>query len=374
MRIAIDLLLAEKEPGGMLYAAHALLERLVHVDRTNDYFVITSRPQDYRHLAVTCMHIQPVMLHFNRALLLQHQVCVSNILRKLRPDLLHVPAFAAPLDWNGPLVVTVHDLAFLKMPMQASHYARRYWQCMLRESVLRADAVIAVSSRTRDELIACWSVDPGRIYLIHNALRNSLCLSTDTDEEKLAAQQCYEGPYLLHVGRIMPRKNVEVLVQAFEILAPRFTDLQLVLTGGAGYGSEDVLRYIGSSCYAARIHQVGWVSDQKLKQLYQNARMLIVPSKYEGFGLPTLEAMLCGTPVIAGLEATCPEIAGEAAMYTNCSEAGPLAIAIEQLLTNDSLRQHLIDLGRVQANTFTGMDCGKKTLQVYQQIANKYSL
>src|SRR6266566_402663 len=106
MRIAIDLLLAEKEPGGMLYATHALLERLVRVDRTNEYFIITSRPQDYRYLTAARIHLQSIKLRFEHALLIQHQIYASNILRKLRPDLLHVPAFAAPLDWNGPLVVT----------------------------------------------------------------------------------------------------------------------------------------------------------------------------------------------------------------------------------------------------------------------------
>lgn len=368
MRIAIDLLLAEKEPGGMLYATRALLERLARVDHTNEYFIITSRPQDYRYLTTAHMHLQPVRLRFEQALLIQHQIYASNILRKLRPDLLHVPAFAAPLDWNGPLVVTVHDLAFLKIPQQASHYARNYWRCLLRESVLRADAVIAVSTRTFDELIDYWPIEPARVHLIHNALRDSLCFSANLQQAKSSTQYPYAGRYLLHVGRIMPRKNVEVLIQAFEMLASRFTDLQLVLTGGAGYGSQDVLRYIASSSYAPRIHQVGWISDLELKQLYQGASMLVSPSRYEGFGLPVLEAMLCGTPVITCLEATSAELVGEAVMYTNCSEAGSLAIAIEQLLVNDALRQHMSHLGRIQASGFTGTTCAEKTLQVYQEV------
>jgi glycosyltransferase involved in cell wall biosynthesis len=172
----------------------------------------------------------------------------------------------------------------------------------------------------------------------------------------------------------MPRKNVEVLIQAFEILAPRFPDLLLVLTGGAGYGSEDVLRYIASSSYLSRIHPVGWISDQELKQLYQGASMLVTPSRYEGFGLPALEAMLCGTPVIASLEAASPEIVGEAVMHTNCSEADPLASSIEQLLTNDALRQRLSYLGRIQASSFTGTACAEKTLNVYRQVADKRAI
>jgi glycosyltransferase involved in cell wall biosynthesis len=245
---------------------------------------------------------------------------------------------------------------------------------MLRESVLRADAVIAVSARTRDELVACWPVDPARIHLIHNALRDSLCFSTGIDQEKQLAHQGYAGRYLLHVGRIMPRKNIKVLIEAFEILASRFADLQLVLIGGVGYGSEDVVRYIESSFYAPRIHQVGWVSDLALKQLYQGASVLVAPSRYEGFGLPALEAMRCGTPVIASLEAASPEIVGEAVMHTNCSEADPLASSIEQLLTNDALRQRLSYLGRIQASSFTGTACAEKTLNVYRQVADKRAI
>ncbi len=368
MRIALDLLLAEKEPGGMLFATHALLERLARIDFTNEYFIITSRPQDYQHLKQKArISIQPVRLRFSRAMLLQHQVCASNILQKLQPDLLHVPAFAAPIGWNGPLVITVHDLAFLNVPQHTSWYARSYWQCLLRESVLRANAIIAVSSQTRDELVACWSIDPKRIHLIHNALRDSLHAPNSTNDQKQTASPAITGRYLLHVGRIMSRKSVEVLIQAFEILAPRFTDLQLVLTGGAGYGSEGVLRYIETSPYRTRIHQPGWISDQDLRQLYIGASMLVFPSKYEGFGLPTLEAMACGTPVIASPEAASVEIAGDAIMRTDCSNAHSLAAAIEHLLTNDILRQHLSLLGRKQALAFTGTACAEKTLKVYQK-------
>src|SRR5437764_295925 len=116
MRIAIDLLLAEQQPGGMLLATHALLDGLTKIDQANEYIVITGRPEEYQVLSTSPnMTIHPVKLQ-SRGTLLMHQLVMPGVLRRLRPDLLHTPAFAAPIGWRGPLVLTVHDLAFLKIP------------------------------------------------------------------------------------------------------------------------------------------------------------------------------------------------------------------------------------------------------------------
>ncbi len=152
MRVAIDNLTSEKEHGGMFSAAKALLEGLARIDQTNEYIVITGRPKEYRALAnVPNIRIQPVKLRTWRGLLIQHQLVLPDILGKIQPDILHVPAFAAPIGWNGPLVLTVHDLAFLKVPEQSSLYARLYWKYLLRESVGRAQRIIAISEQTRSD-------------------------------------------------------------------------------------------------------------------------------------------------------------------------------------------------------------------------------
>jgi glycosyltransferase involved in cell wall biosynthesis len=280
-----------------------------------------------------------------------------------------VPAFAAPIGWNGPLVLTVHDLAFLKVPHQSSLYARLYWQYLLRESVRRAHCIIAVSAQTRDDLISCWSVERERIHLVHNALRLSLCSADISAAEVQAVRQRYGGCYLLHVGRIMPRKNVEKLIEAFDMLAPDFTDLHLVLVGGSGYGSTGVLQQIAASPNRARIHQAGWVSDHDLAQLYAAASMLVFPSLGEGFGLPTLEAMACGTPVVASHEAASMEVAGRGVMRVDCSNASLLADAVAQVLTDEVLRSRLIRQGLLQARSFTREACAQATLRVYQEVA-----
>jgi glycosyltransferase involved in cell wall biosynthesis len=372
MRVAIDLLIAEKEPGGMLFATRALLNGLICIDSDNEYIIITARPKDYQELATApTIHIYPVKLRTWSGILIQHQLLLPDILKKLRPDVLHVPAFAAPIGWHGPLVMTVHDLAFLKVPQQSSLYARLYWQYLLRESVRRAQQIIAISAQTREELYSYWSIEPERVHLIHNALRPSLQRDDINVQAIQAMQTRYGGRYLLHVGRIMPRKNVETLVQAFDLLAERFPDLHLVLTGGTGHGSAVVLQQIEASPYRERIHQAGWVSEQDMGALYAAAEILVFPSKHEGFGLPTVEAMACGTPVVASFEAASDEIAGDAVMRTDCSSPEPLADTLVKLLTDKELRSHLVRVGLTQATSFNSESCARATLQVYYQAAGK---
>lgn len=368
MRIAIDLLIAEKEPGGMLFATQALLAGLGSIDKENEYIVITSQPKAYEDLAASpSIHLYPVKMRTWRGILIQHQLKLPDILKKLKPDVLHVPAFAAPIGWHGPLVLTVHDLAFLKVPQQSSLYARLYWQYMLRESVQRAQQIIAISEQTREELLSYWSVDPARVQVIHNALRPSLHPDCIVPDDVTMLRRRYGGRYLLHVGRIMPRKNVKQLIAAFQLLAARFADLHLVLAGGVGYDSDEELKQIAASPYRERIHLAGWVAEEQVGALYTGAEMLVFPSKHEGFGLPILEAMACGTPVVASNEAASAEIAGDAVMRADCSSAETLSVAIAEMLTDQALRKDFIRRGLTQILPFTPEHSATATRLVYQK-------
>ncbi len=368
MRVVIDVTNAEKEPGGMLFAARALLTGLARIDSTNDYIVTTVRPEEYEDFAsIPNIHIYPVKWKSQRATLIQHQLLMPAILRRLRPDLLYVAAFAAPIAWRGPLVVTVYDIASAKVPEQSSLYPRLYHLYVLRESAIRARRVITISDQTSEEVISQWAIPAERIRRIHIGLRPSLRYTGVPEEEIRAMHARYGKRYLLHVGRIMPRKNVERLVEAFDLVAERFDDLHLVLTGGTGYQAEKVVQQIEDSPYKDRIHLAGWVSEYDLGPLYMGASALVFPSKHEGHGLPTTEAMACGTPVVASPEAASFEIAGDAVLRADCSSAQPLADAITQILTNKALRKRLIAAGHIQAQPYTVEAYAQSVLQVFQE-------
>ncbi len=371
MHIAIDLVAAEYQPGGMLLATRALLSGIAQIDHTNKYTIITVRPDCYQNLAPN-IHTQSVNLPSKRGILIQHQIFLPAVLQRLRPDVLHVPAFAAPFAWRGALVTTIHDLAFLKVPEQSSLYPRLYHKYLQRAGATKAQRIIAISEQTREELISYWSIPSARIRLIHHALRPSLQPQNISRDAIATMHSLYGERYLLHVGRIMPRKIVEKLIEAFCILADRFPDLQLVLTGGLGYASGKAVQLIETSPYRARIHLAGWVSEEDLGPLYAGASALVFPSKHEGQGLPTLEAMACGTPVVASPAAASIEIAAEAVLRADCSHALPLADAIARILTDNELRSHLQRLGSKQVQSFHHETCAKATLQVYQEALDTY--
>jgi glycosyltransferase involved in cell wall biosynthesis len=373
MRIAIDLIVSEYQPGGLLMVARAMLHGLASIDTQNEYIVMTIRPDDYQEMARTPnIRIHPVTLPSRRGTLVQHQVVAPIALQKIKPDVLHTPAFAAPLGWRGALVTTIHDLAFMKVPEQSSLYPRLYHMHLQRVGAQRAQRVIVISQQTEQELMHYWSIPPQRIRLIHNALQPSFYNHELSSEAIETMHSRYGERYLLHVGRIMPRKNVERLIEAFDIVAEEFSDLHLVLTGGLGYASDQAVQLIEASPYKARIHLAGWVADEDMVPLYAGATALVFPSKHEGQGMPTLEAMACGIPVVASYEAASIEIAGDAVIRADCSSAQPLAQAIVPLLANNELRQKLIQAGKKQAQLFHYEICAKKTLQTYQEAFEIY--
>ncbi len=371
MHIAIDLVTAECQPGGMLLATQALLYGITQSDSINEYTIITGQPDKYQRLTSN-IYIQSVNLPAKHGILVQHQIFLPRILRQIKPDVLHTPAFAPPIGWRGALVMTIHDLAFLKVPEQSSLYPRLYHKYLQRAEANRAHRIIAISEQTYEELISYWSISPERIRVIHHALRPSLQSQHISQNAIASMHSLYGKRYILHVGRIMPRKNVERLIEAFCILAEHFSDLQLVLTGGLGYASAAVVQLIETSPYRTRIHLAGWVSEEDLAALYAGACALVFPSKHEGQGLPTLEAMACGTPVVASPEAASMEIAGEAVLRADCSHALPLAEAIAQILTDDVLCSRLRELGAKQVQLFHYETCTRATLEVYQEALDTY--
>lgn len=373
MRIAIDLIVAEYQPGGMLLVTRTLLQGLATTDSQNEYVVMTVRPDDYQDIAkAPNIRVHPVTLPSRRATLMQHQLIAPIALRQIRPDVLHVPAFAAPLSWRGALVTTIHDLAFMKVPEQSSLYARLYHMHLQRIGAQRAQRVIVISQQSEQELMHYWSIPPQRIRLIHNAIQPSFNTHELSPRAIEAMRSRYGGRYLLHTGRIMPRKNVECLIEAFDLLAKDFADLHLVLTGGLGYASAKAVQLIETSPYKDRIHLTGWVPTEDMPALYAGATALVFPSKHEGQGMPTLEAMACGTPVVASYEAASVEIAGNAPIRADCTSAQPLADAIVPVLTDPELRQQLIQEGKKQAEKFHIEACVEKTIETYQEAVELY--
>ena len=373
MRIAVDLIAAEYEPGALLLATRSLLHGLAQIDHENEFIVLTVRPDDYQELAkLPNMHIQPVSLPSQHGVLIQHQLFSPRILQEIKPDILHVPAFAAPVSWHGALVMTIHNLACIKTLEQPSLYPRLHHNYLQRASAYRAQRIITTSEQTRQHITEHWSMPAERLCLIYRALRPSLQRATISETAIQAMHSRYGQRYLLHVDRIMPSKNVGRLIKAFDLLAARLPDLHLVLTGGLDYASPKEVQLIETSPYRKRIHLAGWIAEEDLGPLYAGASILILPSRHEGQDIAILEAMACGTPVIASDEAANMEIADDSILRTDCSSTLPLVEAIAHILTDEKLRAHLIQAGYKQIQPFHHQTCARATLQVYQEALDMY--
>jgi glycosyltransferase involved in cell wall biosynthesis len=282
-------------------------------------------------------------------------------------DLLWVPHFNAPLRYTGPLVVTIHDIAPIAIPaILSSPLKRSYSRLLIERAVRQAAAILAVSQFTRQELITRLAVAPGKITVAPLGLDRDWPANRDQPPAPhIEPDAC---PYLLFVGNVKPNKNLALLLEAIAATADRLP-YRLIVAGrihGMGTGDDAVLRR--ARAMGDRVRFAGQVSDTELCSLYAGAAALVLPSLYEGFGLPLLEAMAAGCPVLASNAGSLPEVGGEAALYFSPDSANELAaclLRLQDVPAMDALR----GLGHQQLQQFSFERCAIQTAAVLNRVA-----
>ena len=285
-------------------------------------------------------------------------------------QLFHAPHYNAPLVAPVPMVVTIHDLAHLALPSLFPGAARRvYAHAMFRAVTRRARRIIAVSRFTATELQHWLDIPAHRIRVIHNGVSPAFCPDPDPQRSKRAvAELGLAEPFVLAVGNVKPHKNLTGLLAAFQLLEG---EPQLAIVGQAQQlltGDEDFPRSLASSPARQRVHATGRLLFPTLLALYRRARLLVLPSLYEGFGLPVLEAMACGTPVVASDRASLPEVAGDAALLTDPTDPPRLAGVIQRLLDDDDLHAELSARGLARVKQFSWQRSAREHAAVYREI------
>jgi len=268
-----------------------------------------------------------------------------------------------------PTVLTVHDLIFRHLPQHHKPLNRWYLNLTLPLYCRRATHIIAVSAQTRRDLSAAYRLPAEKITVIHEAA--DPCFCPQPPETVAAARARYRLPerYLLFVGTIEPRKNLGRLLQAFERLhEARLTDA-LVIVGQRGWLYDDFFAALENSPARQAVIFPGFVPDADLPAVYAGAQALAFPSLFEGFGLPVLEAMACGTPVVCSNTSSLPEVAGEAALLVDPTDVDALADALTRVLRDDALRRELWQKGWAQVQHFTWQETARRTLAVYHALA-----
>ena len=292
------------------------------------------------------------------------QLLSGRAARAAGADLLHGVHYELPLRARLPQVVTVHDLTLLTHPEWHEASKVRYFGWAMRRAVAAATRVLCVSATTAADLAERLDVPADRVDVtpLGTDLHPASAEAVDVVRRRLGL----DGPYLLGLGTVEPRKDLPALVRAFAALAAELPH-RLVLAGLAGWGAGALAAAVAASGVADRIVLPGYVPEADKAALFTGADVFVYPSRYEGFGLPVLEAMACGVPVVTTTGGSLPEVAGDAATLVDPGDADALAAAIAKLATDPAARQDAAARGRQRAGAFTWDRCAALTAAAYQR-------
>jgi glycosyltransferase involved in cell wall biosynthesis len=297
------------------------------------------------------------------------QGVLPGTLRRVRPDVCHYPNYLAPIASMCPSIVTLHDMTLFVTPRFHN------WKKLLLDRTLiplvarRAQAIVTVSHSAGDDIVRYLGVPPSKVHVIMNAVSGAF--QEITDKAALHAVRTrygIDGPYILYVGTIEPRKNLVRLINAFRVLKKHGLPHKLVLVGQQGWHSAPIYAEVEKHDLSKDVRFTGYVPFEDLPALYSGASVMAFPSLYEGFGLPVLEAMSCGAPVVTSHSSALAEVADGAALLVDPQSSTQIADALYRVCTDGDLAAELSTKGRARARQFTWENAARATLEVYDGL------
>lgn len=368
MRIGIDARLVYYSQAGIGQYILQLVRALSRLKAEEAFFLLQSRKDrtvitssdDFERVSIWTPSHHPL-----------EQWAFALELAFLGLDLLHSPDFIPPSRRRFASIITVHDLAFLLYPHFLTDQAARYYG-QIDQAVRVTDHIIAVSESTKSDVVNLLGVPEEKITVIYEAAKE-IYRPLDREEARAAVRQRYglEEPFLLAVGTVEPRKNLATLFEGLHVLAERRAARPpLAVVGSRGWLFEETVARVEDLDLTGQVRFLGRLPDEELLLLYNAARVHCYPSLYEGFGLPPLEAMACGTPTVSSNVSSIPEVVGDAALLVDPHDASALAEAIWRLLSDEDLHQHLALKGLDRAHQFSWEKAARETLGVYRQLTS----
>jgi len=382
MKIGIDArFLTHPQPGGFKTYTESLISALARVDTTNEYFLYTDRPygdligslnNPNFHGRVVSSELPFVGVPW------REQVMLAGYAKKDQVDIFHSPCLTAPLNLDCPLVITVHDMIWAfpeKFSRSGSLSVKRrlmewYNRMIPTYSSKRADAVITVSHAARESIMEHLKLKDGRLFVTHEA-PNPFFKRIEDVQRIESVQQKYNLPqkFVLAIGSADPRKNISRLVDAYALLPTELKNIyHLAIVWTHSFLADELSDQIEKLQLTNNIHFLKSVPNDDLVVLYSITSLFAFPSLYEGFGLPPLEAMACGAPVVAADNSSIPEIVGEAALLFDSQDVEEMSSVMKRILNNDPLRLSLSQKGIERATSFSWDKCARETMAVYQAV------
>lgn len=302
--------------------------------------------------------------------ILYMQVILPRLIKKNRIDVLFCPSFLSPILTRCPYIVTFLDMSFLKYPEYVDKLFLFYLKTLLPVIKRNAHAILTLSEFSKEGIVEFLRVSEKKVHVVRLACEERYKLINDKNHIlRVRKKYGLSDPFVLNVGTLEPRKNITTLISAFGDLKRRnLIDGKLVLCGPKGWYYKKIFEKIGELKLEKEVIYLGYVLDEDMPYLYNAARMFVYPSYYEGFGLPVLEAMSCGCPVIASNTSALPELVGNAGVLIDPTRTDELKEAIVNLDNQDDLRNDFIQRGLEQAKLFSKEKMAIKTLTVLENI------
>jgi glycosyltransferase involved in cell wall biosynthesis len=349
---------------GITWHIYNLLCYLPEADPQIEYTVFLS---ERRYVAAPGIQIKASRLPTHRpwARIVWEQAVQPWAISRAGVDLIHEPAFVGPLASRCPVVITIHDLSFLFYPQGFRVLNRLYLKLFTRVSVQRARRIIAVSESTKRDLVQQYGISPAKIDVVYNGVDSGFRPLPAAEVAAFKAARGLPDRFILFVGTLEPRKNVIRLIESYARLPKARPPLMLV--GGKGWLYDEMFARVEALDLADEIHIVGYVPAEDLCLWYNAADLFVYPSVYEGFGLPPLEAMACGTPVITSTTSSLPEVMGRAGLLVDPTDTEALTSAMEQVLTSVEVRERMQAAGLARAQGFSWRETARRTVASYRR-------
>lgn len=369
MRIGVDLSVIQSTKSGVdWYTHHVIKEMMELLAPDEQLFLFTNRETGFEKEALSSPGTTVVMSRF-RFQEPWRQFILPLLLQRHRIDVCFFTNFVLSIAATCPMVLTIHDLSFKLFPRTHSLRNVIWARSLVPISTRRAQRVIADSYNTKIDLLRVMNVAEEKVDVVHLGASELFSPEPHADDAETISRYGITEPYILYVGTLEPRKNLTMLIRCFDKIARERPDVHLVLAGRRGWMAQAIFDELEKRDLLGRIQITGYVRDEDLPAIYRSASVFIYPSLYEGFGLPPLEAMSSGVPVIVSRNSSLPEVVGEAGLYVNPLDAEEMAEAIGRVLDDKELANSLREKGFERARQFSWHKTAVKTLEIIRAAA-----
>jgi len=369
MRIGVDLSAIQSTKSGVDWYTHRVIQEMMEILSPDEQLLLFSnRETGFEPEAAGRSNVTIIRSNF----MYQEpwrQFVLPLLLRRHGIDVCFFTNFVLSVAGTCPMVLTIHDLSFRLFPRTHSLRNVIWARSLVPISTRRSKHIIAVSNNTKLDLVRLMNVPSQKVSVVHEGAPDEFQPEPQAEDEEAMAHYGIMKPYVLFVGTLEPRKNLNFLIRSFDQVAQAIPDVHLVLAGRRGWMAQAIFDELEKRDLLGRVHITGYVRERYLPALYRQASAFVYPSLYEGFGLPPLEAMSSGTPVIVSRSSSLPEVVGDAGIYVNPLDTNELAQAMKDILNNPELAASLREKGLERASRFSWRKAAEQTLAILRDAA-----